>query len=120
VLFDGSRVQGFFALRSGSVTLTRRSRHRLGQHIPPNVGASIMPWAASHKDAEPGTSRSVLLYALSIALEVARLQGTMVFVVEPDPESVAVYSEHYGFRWDAAKERLWVPLHAEEPQNVRK
>lgn len=113
LLFGGAIIKGFFAIESGSVMLGQRDRKSLsGGDGPPRVGASMLTWIARHDEAEPGIGRSLLLYAVSIALQVARLQGNVVFVLHPYDEAEAdVYRSHYGFRWDRERQSLWIPLH---------
>jgi hypothetical protein len=120
VLLAGKRIEGYFAIASGSVTLTQRHRKGLarGQNdypLSPTQGASLIAWVARHRDGDtPG--RSIVLYALSIALKVARLQGTPVAVLDPfDDETATLWVKRYGFRRSRTPGgndvRLWVPLH---------
>jgi hypothetical protein len=120
VLLSRTRLEGYFAIASGSVTLTQRDRRELtpGQQdylLHPTQGASLIAWLARHRDAEtPG--QTIVLYALSIALKVARLQGTPVAVLDPfDDDSADFWAERYGFRRSRTQAgndvRLWVPLH---------
>jgi hypothetical protein len=120
VLLSGSRIDGYFAIASGSVTLTQRHRKGLapGQSdyvLSPTQGASLIAWVARHRDgATPG--RKIVLYALSIALKVARLQGTPVAVLDPfDDATAELWVERYQFRRSRTPGgndmRLWVPLH---------
>jgi hypothetical protein len=120
VLVSERRVEGYFALASSSVTLTQRHRRQLspGQQdyeLAPTQGASLVAWLARHVDAEvPG--KRIVHYAVAIALEVARLQGTPVVVADPyDEDSAELWMERYGFRRSrtpgGADVRLWAPLH---------
>ena len=114
------RVEGFFAIASSAVTLTQGDRQELesdheNHPLKPTQGASLVVWVAKHRDAgTPGDK--ILSYAASIALEVAQLQGTLAFVVDPfDDETKAMWKDRYGFRPSDTKvgkgqRRLWVPL----------
>jgi hypothetical protein len=120
VLLSGKQIDGYFAIASGSVTLTQRHRRGLtpGQHdylLSPTQGASLIAWVARHRDGET-RGRSIVLYALSVALRVARLQGTPVAVLDPfDDETATLWVKRYGFRRSRTPGgndvRLWVPLH---------
>jgi hypothetical protein len=120
ILLSESRIEGYFAIASSSVTLRQSHRKQLGPGqrdfvLSPTQGASLIAWLAKHKEAEiPG--RHLVLYALSIALRVARLQGTPVAVVDPyDADVAAMWAERYDFRRSQTKGgndvRLWTPLH---------
>lgn len=118
VLKSGDRIDGFFAISSDSIALTRRDRealpHEHSSPVPtPIQGASLIAWIARHRDGgTPG--RVIMHYAISIALKVADLQGTPVAVVDPfDPETAGNLQERYGFHLAAHghRVRLWVPLH---------
>jgi hypothetical protein len=123
VLLVEGRVDGYFAIASGSVTLTQRHRRglRSGQRdyvLLPTQGASLIAWLARHRDAEK-QGRSIFLYALYVALKVARLQGTPVAVLDPfDDEIATLWEERYGFRRSQTPGgndvRLWVPLHGSQ------
>jgi hypothetical protein len=120
VLLSRARLEGYFSIASGSVTLTQSHRKGIapGQQdypLAPTQGASLIAWLARHRDSEtPG--REIVLYALSIALKVARLQGTPVAVLDPfDDETADFWVERYEFRRSRTRAgndvRLWVPLH---------
>jgi hypothetical protein len=121
VLMRDGRVEGFIAMASASVTLKQSHRKKLGPGqrdypLSPTQGASLVAWLAKHREAETAGSR-LLAYALSIALDVARLQGTVAFVLDPyDEESAAQWMNRHRFRRSetearAGLRRLWIPLH---------
>jgi hypothetical protein len=120
VLLSQSRIEGYIALASGSVTLTQRHRRELGPgerdyELSPTQGASLIAWLARHREADV-SGRHIVLYALSIALKVARLQGTPVVVIDPfDDASANFWAEHYKFRRSRTHGgndvRLWIPLY---------
>ncbi|HSZ14153.1 MAG TPA: hypothetical protein VK790_08965 [Solirubrobacteraceae bacterium] len=120
VLLHDGQIDGYFAIASGSVTLTQRHRKGLspGQRdylLSPTQGASLIAWVARHRDSQT-RGRGIVLYALFIALKVSRLQGTPVAVLDPfDDETAALWVERYGFRRSRTPGgndvRLWVPLH---------
>ncbi len=125
LLLDG-RIEGYFAMASGSVTLTQRHRRSLrsGQRdylLSPTQGASLIAWLARHRDAET-TGRTIFLYALSVALKVARIQGTPVAVLDPfDDETATLWEKRYGFRRSQTPGgndvRMWMPLHGISPEH---
>jgi hypothetical protein len=121
VLMRDGRVDGYFALASSSVTLTQRHRRGLqsGQvdyALPPTQGASLIAWLARHRDAAQPTGRAIFVYALSVALKVAQMQGTVLIVLDPfDDEMARFWEQRYSFRRSQTPGgndvRLWVPLH---------
>jgi hypothetical protein len=122
VLKSGTRIDGYFAVASGSVTLTQRHRKELapGQRdfaLSPTQGASLIAWLARHKDKDGETpGQAIVLYALFVALKAAHVQGTPVAVLDPyDDETAKFWMDRYGFRRSRTPwgndVRLWVPLH---------
>jgi len=115
------RIDGYFAITSSSVTLSQSQRKALGPgqsnyRIHPTQGAALITWLARHREAEDDTASRILTYAISIALKVAELQGTLVLVLEAYDEDLADrWMQKYGFRragaTEAGKSRLWLPLH---------
>jgi hypothetical protein len=80
-------------------------------------GGSLIAWIARHRDATvPG--ELILLHAIYIATEVAKLQGNIVLAVDPFDEPTSLFwQEHYGFRLSQVADegpnrpqRLWLPL----------
>jgi hypothetical protein len=122
LLVLGDRVDGYFALASSSLELTQRHRRQLkpGQKdylLDPTQGASLVAWIARHRDAAV-SGRSLFLYAISVAQDVARLQGTVAFVLDPyDEETAERWAKRYGFKSARTprgeKPRLWIPLHSD-------
>lgn len=120
VLVSAERVEGYFAAASSSVTLTQSHRRQLtpGERdylLAPTQGAALIAWLARHREAEV-RGEEIFLYALSIALKVAGMQGTPVVVVDPyDDASADIWAERYGFRRSrtpgGSDVRLWLPLH---------
>lgn len=120
VLLSDERVEGFFALASGSVTLSQEHRRELGPGqrdyvLMPTQGASLIAWLARHHEADV-RGRKLFLYAISIALSVARRQGTPVVVLDPfDDDSGDHWARNYRFRRSQTRVgddvRLWLPLH---------
>jgi hypothetical protein len=120
VYMVGDQVDGYFSLASGSVTLTQRHRKSLrsGQRdypVSPTQGASLVAWLARHRDGIV-SGRKILVYALSIALQVARRQGTLAVVLDPfDDDTAEMWAGRYGFRRSQTRAgsdvRLWIPLH---------
>jgi hypothetical protein len=127
VLKVEDQVDGFFAISSDRIELKKDDRkrlpHRESSPIPsPFQGASLISWIARHRE---GTTygQEIMLYAISIALKVARLQGTPVVVLDPldkatEPETTQRLMDRYSFRSAAAPDgggvRLWLPLHPAE------
>ncbi len=122
VLASGARIDGYFAIASGSVTLEQEHRREFApedsDYLPaPIQGASYIEWFARHRDGEtPG--RKIVLYALSVAQKVAHMQGTPVVVLDPyDHETATLLKERYTFRrsrtFGGNDVRLWVPLYPE-------
>jgi hypothetical protein len=116
-LADG-RIQGFFAIKGGVVSLSQRhGRDALGAlpgaPVRPELGASLVDWIARHRDADPFTESVLLRYAISIALNVAKLQGNAVFALDAhDEEQANSMIERYGFRRaTGSRTRIWIPLH---------
>lgn len=119
LLWTGVRVDGYFALASGSVELAMDDRLEFtppgSEYLPPPVlGASHIEWLARNDQGDtPG--HDILLYALSVAMQVADLQGTPVAVLDPYDKAVAELCEgRYGFRRSQTRAgndvRLWLTL----------
>jgi hypothetical protein len=123
VLLQDGRIEGFFAIVSGSVTLKQSHRQELapdqeGYLLSPTQGASVVAWLAKHHEAVTPGYR-LMDYAVSIALDVAKRQGTVAFVLDPyDDDSAAMWIREYGFKRSqtevrVGQRRLWLPLHSQ-------
>lgn len=125
LMVSGDRLDGFYAIAGSQVRLSQRHRRVLFEgsewtHLPPTQPASLVTHMARHRDAPAGTGRHLLLHAVSIALEVAALQGNVALVLSAfDDDSADVFRRSYGFRTAIREDgggpaRLWLPLRARE------
>jgi hypothetical protein len=121
LLLCDERVEGFFAICSASVELTQSHRKKLasnhgGDHLLPTQGASLVTWLAKHREGR-ATGRQIMAHGVSIAREVAGLQGNLAFVLDPfDDKTKAMWEEKFKFKKSKTKmgegpHRLWAPLH---------
>ncbi len=123
VLVRDGLVEGFFAICSSAVTLKESHRRELAavhesHAFASTQGASMLVWLAKHREARsPG--EEILDYAISIALDVAKRQGTLTFVIDPfDEQTAQMLMDRYGFKRSRTEVReglcrLWAPLYPE-------
>ena len=119
ILFAEERIDGYFAIASGSATLLQEDRRELQSSDPeylpaPHQGASQVEWIARHREGST-SGETIINYALSLALRVARIQGTPLAVLDPfDHDNARMWEERYGFRRSNTPGgddvRLWLPL----------
>jgi hypothetical protein len=109
LLVARERIEGFFSIVGGSIELTSEGSPT-GRNT---VGASVVLCLARHRDADPLTEPKILMYAISIALKVARLQGTAAMLLWPyDDAQAESFIDRYGFRkLGSGSPILWIPLH---------
>lgn len=117
LLVGSEMVLAYCALASAAVPLTRRQREEVGSAYR-QTPATLVAWAA--KAADAGIDGRVIIgHAVSVAIEVRRLQATCVLALDPFDEQVAeLWKDRYGFRAvapprDAESEpsrRLWINL----------
>jgi hypothetical protein len=122
VLMRDGRIEGYFALASGSVELKQSHRKALsaGQRshrLSPTQGASLVTWIARHGEATID-GQLLLKFALSIARRAAFLQGAVALVLDPFDEKLSkLWIEQYGFVRSQTRvrggelRRLWLPLY---------
>jgi hypothetical protein len=117
------RLRAFYALQSGTFTLSERDRSEpniravvgagdgLGLHA--NQPASHILWLAKDRTARDLEVKTILAHAIHTAKQVAELQGNVALVVDPyeNGESLGKRWRAYGFRpAEGVRMRLWLPL----------
>jgi hypothetical protein len=105
------RVEGYFAIAGSQIALRARGEATASQFAP----ASIVPRHAVHREAA-SFFRKLILYATSVALEVAGRQGTIALVIAAADDQSAKALKEFGFRQSLSAEsttsQMWIPLHA--------
>lgn len=108
--YENGRIEGFFAIRSGSFRLKERATHRLpGRGI--RKPASQIIWMCKHAEAQIRGDR-LISRAVGIASDVAVLQGNIALVINPyDGATGKMLRDKYAFlHCEGRSGQLWLPV----------
>jgi hypothetical protein len=108
--YENNRLEGFFAIRSGSFRFEETPSHRLpGRGI--EKPASQIVWMCKHAESDIGGDR-LISRAVGIASDVAMLQGNIALVINPyDAETAEMLHAKYAFlRCEDRSGQLWLPV----------
>lgn len=103
LIVDG-RVEGFFALCSGTAKLSQRHRRSLQHHeaeheLNPRQSVAHVAWIAKHRDTSVGGAE-LIAQAIGVALEVVEYgQGQIALSLDAfDERTAEMWQKRYGFR----------------------
>jgi hypothetical protein len=108
--YENARLEGFFAIQSGSFHLKEKATHRLpGRGI--RKPASQIIWMCKHAEAEIRGDR-LISRAVGIASEVATMQGNIALVINPydGPTGKMLHDKYAFLHCEGRSGQLWLPV----------
>lgn len=109
--YENGRVEGFFAIRSGSFRLKETGGKRLRRNANLLKPASHIIWMCKHADAKIRGDR-LISRATGVAFDVTQYQGNIALVINPfDNETAQMLTDKYAFlQCDPQSGQLWLPV----------
>ena len=105
LLIGDKRLDGFVALRTGSIVL-KSDKKPQGE----SFGALVIRWMARNQEAS-GTGEELLTFTLALATEAGEKLGLVALLLEPfDEREAEVWKKKFDFMGSFDSGYLWMPL----------